>query len=203
MGYQSGTLGKQHGYIVASKVFVPAGTTSLGDSEIEQYYTKGLAVRAPKPKYEARGSTLHIGSVVGRYFPSGLTASLGETAISVGSALPENEAYTEEGEEFFRVTAYADDKRIREDNSLAPGSYATTKTDLTIVPSGLAAVGRFALPTRISARYVFRITPGEGVKIFYGTVIPNHGLCGGGVEVFFPDGTDPSTVDIWKPLPET
>ena len=48
MGYQSGTLGNQQGYIVASKVFVPMAITSLGDSEIEQYYTKGLAVRAPK-----------------------------------------------------------------------------------------------------------------------------------------------------------
>ena len=49
MGFQFGTLGNQHGYIVASKIFVPTATTSLGDSEIEQYYTKGLAVRAPKP----------------------------------------------------------------------------------------------------------------------------------------------------------
>ena len=48
MGYQSGTLGNQQGYIVASKVFVPMAITSLGDSEIEQYYTKGLAVRAPQ-----------------------------------------------------------------------------------------------------------------------------------------------------------
>ena len=201
MGYQSGTLDSQQGYVVASKVFVPTATTSLGDSEIEQYYTKGLAVRAPNPRYETQGSSLNIGSVVGRYFPSGLTATLGETAISVGSELPENEAYTEDGEEFFRLSAYDDDKRIKEDHSLAPDSYATTETDLTIVPSGLAAVGRFALPTRISARYVFRITPGKGVKIFYGTVIPNYGLCGGGVEVFFPDGTKPNTVDVCRPLP--
>ena len=128
MGYQSGTLGNQQGYIVASKVFVPTGTTSLGDSEIEQYYTKGLAVRAPKPKYKAQGSSLNIGSVVGRYFPSGLTATLGETPISVSSEFPENEAYTEDGEEFFRLSAYDDDKRIKEDHSLVPGSYATTKT---------------------------------------------------------------------------
>src|SRR5262245_22503486 len=172
MGYQSGTLGNQQGYIVASKVFVPIAITSLGEPEIEQHYTKGLAIQAPKPKEEAQGSSLNIGSVVGRYFPSGLTAALRETAISA-AAVPENEAYTEEGEEFFRLTDYPDDKRIKEDHSLSPGSYATTKTDLTIVPSGLAAVGRFALPTRISAKYVFRITPGKGVKIFYGTVIPN------------------------------
>ena len=87
------------------------------------------------------------------------------------------------------------------ERSLGSKLISSAKTDLTIVPSGLAAVGRFALPTRISARYVFRITPGKGVKIFYGTVIPNYGLCGGGVEVFFPDGTKPNTVDIWRPLP--
>jgi hypothetical protein len=92
---------------------------------------------------------------------------------------------------------------MNEDHGLATGSYATTKTDLTIVPSGLVAVGRFALPTRISARYVFRITPGKGVKIFYGTVIPKYGLCGGGVEVFSPDGTKQTLSIFGGPFPQS
>jgi hypothetical protein len=52
---------------------------------------------------------------------------------------------------------------------------------LTVVPSGLANVG---------------------VKILYGTVIPDFGLCGGGVEVFFPEGTAPGTVSDAKEIPE-
>ena len=102
----------------------------------------------------------------------------------------------------FYSRAYPDDKRIQERTIvLHLARMRRPRQTSPIVPSGLAAVGRFALPTRISARYVFRITPGKGVKIFYGTVIPNYGLCGGGVEVFFPDGTKLDTVDIWRPLP--
>jgi hypothetical protein len=202
MGYQEASLERRNGYIVSSKVFVPIGTIARGTSRDDpQYYTKGLAVQAPNPKHELHGS-LSIPTAVGRYFATGLAARIGATSVVVSSTLPDNEARTEEGDEFFRLFAYAGDKRITEHNGLAPGSYATTSTDMTVVPSGLAAVGRFALPTRISARYVFRITPGKGVRIFYGTVIPNYGLCGGGVEVFFPDGTGPHTVDIRPPIPE-
>ncbi len=201
MGYQHADLDRRDGYVVASKVFVPITTNARGQSMMPQYYTKDLAVRAPTPKFEIRGS-LEVGPAVGRYATFGIAATVGRTSISAGSERPENETYTEAADVFYRISAYPDDRRIRQDGSLAPESYATTETDITVVPSGLAAVGRFALPTRISARHVFRITPGRGVKILYGTVIPNYGLCGGGVEVYFPDGTGPRTVSRAEDLPE-
>lgn len=70
------------------------------------------------------------------------------------------------------------------------------------MPNGLAAVGRYALPTRISAKEVFGIWPTAGTQILYGTVTPNYGLAGGGVEVFFPNGTAPGTVRHLRTLPE-
>ena len=175
--------------------------TSRGQSMEPQYYTKDLAVHAPQPKYMATGS-LNVRPNIGRYYVFGLRRSARTGASVAGSEKPENETLTTATDYFYRVTAYLDDKRIRPDKSLAPESYSTTDTDLTVVPSGLAAVGRFALPTRISARHVFEITPGKGVRILFGTVIPNYGLCGGGVEVFFPDGTGPGTVWYKRTLPE-
>jgi len=102
---------------------------------------------------------------------------------------------------FYRFSAFAQDRRVRPDGSLAPQSYCTSETDKTLVPSGLAAVGRYALPTRISACHIFEVRPGGGVPILFGTVTPNHGLAGGGVEVYFPTGTGPNTVKAIQPLP--
>jgi hypothetical protein len=92
-------------------------------------------------------------------------------------------ATTSAGDVFYRISAFKNDRRVKADRSLAPQSYSTTETDMTVAPSGLAAVGRYALPTRISAKYVFEIRPGAGVRILFGTVTQNYGLAGGGVEV--------------------
>jgi hypothetical protein len=191
MGYQAAEIEKRNGYIVASKVFVPMNASSRGQWADRVYHTKNLAIVAPQPKFTITGRL-----TVGR----SLFTALASTTFPEGKL--ENETTTEASDVFFRLSAYPDDKRILSDRRLAPGSYATTEADLTVVPSGLAAVGRFALPTRISARYLFKITPGAGVKILYGAVIPDFGLCGGGVEVFFPEGTGSGTVSDAKVIPE-
>ncbi len=191
MGYQTAQLDRLRGYIVASKVFVPITTSSGGEWPEKVYYSKNLAVVAPQPKSALTGRLI--------IEPPWKTA-FGSVTSSEGRL--ENETTTELNDVFFRLSAYRDDRRIRADRSLARASYSTTERDLTVVPSGLAAVGRFALPTRISARYVFKITPGAGVRILYGTVIPDFGLCGGGVEVFFPEGTGSGTVSDATEIPE-
>jgi hypothetical protein len=191
MGYQTAEVDRREGYIVASKVFVPITASLRGQLPDKVYHAKNLAVVAPQPK-----STL-TGRII---FKRPWMEVFGSPTSSEGRL--ENETTTAANDVFFRLSAYPDDNRIRSDRSLAPGSYSTTERDLTVVPSGLAAVGRFALPTRISARYVFKIAPGAGVRILYGTVIPDFGLCGGGVEVFFPEGTDPGTVSDAKKIPE-
>ena len=106
------------------------------------------------------------------------------------------------GDEFYRLSAHRNDKRVNKDGSLARGTFGTTSNDLKVVPSGAAAVGRYALPSRVPSTYLFKIIPDPGTPIYFGTVLPNFGLAGGGVEVFFPNGTSSGTVTLIGVIPE-
>ena len=88
---------------------------------------------------------------------------------------------------YYRFSAFYRDKRIAPDGSFLPGTYATTYNDLHFVPSGFAAVGRYALPNPASAQYVFPIITYERPTLM-GTATPNFGQAGGGVEVLFQNG---------------
>jgi hypothetical protein len=89
---------------------------------------------------------------------------------------------------YYRFSAYARDKRVDPaTGNFLRGTYATTFNDLHFVPSGFAAVGRFALPNPAAARYVFQILTHE-VPSLMGTAAPNFGQAGGGVEVLFRNG---------------
>ena len=92
------------------------------------------------------------------------------------------------GEDFMRYSAFRDDARINSDGSVQPGTYVTTATDAAQVPSGLAAVARFALPNKTPAVFQFTVRPPRGTAIRCGTVTPKFGEAGGGVEVFLTDG---------------
>lgn len=86
---------------------------------------------------------------------------------------------------FFRFCSYWRDKRVDPiTGDFLPGTYATTYNDLPFVPSGYAAVGRYALPYRTSARWIFPLVTYDKPTLM-GTATPNFGQAGGGVEVFF------------------
>jgi hypothetical protein len=95
---------------------------------------------------------------------------------------------TNVNEGFVRFSAFPNDYRIRPNGSVIAGACATTVADSEMVPSGFAAVGRYALPNPASARFVYIIVPGPGVLIDGGTVRPNHLQAGGGVEIAFVNG---------------
>lgn len=100
---------------------------------------------------------------------------------------PENVISPKRAYSYYRFSAAPRDKRIKPDGSFVPGTYATTFADLHFVPSGYAAVGRYALPNPASARFVFQIlTWDRPTKM--GTATPNFGQAGGGVEVLFANG---------------
>ncbi len=105
-------------------------------------------------------------------------------------------------EKFVRFSAFSNDLRIRQDGSILAGTYATTLVDATVVPSGLAAVARYALPNPWPALYAFDFSASAGTSIFCGTVAPQFGQSGGGVEVFFPDELPANTVGRPRRLPE-
>lgn len=107
-----------------------------------------------------------------------------------------------EKEIFKRFSAYNNDRRVTSTLSLSPGTYATTNNDSSMVPSGLSAVGRYALPNIWPARYVFRISPSQGTLIKCGTVRPAFNQSGGGVEVLFVNGTTSNTVSNLDPISE-
>jgi hypothetical protein len=88
---------------------------------------------------------------------------------------------------YYRFTAAPRDKRITTKGDFLPGTYATTYADFQFVPSGFAAVGRYAIPNPAPARFVFQIiTFDRPTKM--GTATPNFGQAGGGVEVLFGTG---------------
>ena len=89
---------------------------------------------------------------------------------------------------YFRYSAFTIDLRRKpKTGDFLPGTYATTFSDQREVPSGFAAVGRYALPNPLSARYVHPIITYDPPS-HVGTATPNNGQAGGGVEVYFIKG---------------
>jgi hypothetical protein len=84
---------------------------------------------------------------------------------------------------YYRFSAYFKDKRVNA-QGFKPGAYATTYNDLHFVPSGFAAVGRYAIPNPASARFVFQIVTFDRPDLM-ATATPNNVQAGGGVEVYF------------------
>lgn len=64
--------------------------------------------------------------------------------------------------------------------------YAAPMSDLPLVPTGLSAVSRYALPSLLPARWRYELRPPAGTKMRYGASVPLYGQSGGGVEVMFP-----------------
>ncbi len=95
----------------------------------------------------------------------------------------------EENRVFYRFSAFYPDRRINQKTGdVLPGTYATTESEVPFVPSGFAAVGRFALPNNQPASYRYEIEAPKGVTVSFGTVAPAFGQAGGGVEAYFHDG---------------
>lgn len=97
-------------------------------------------------------------------------------------------------ERFVRFSAFGNDRRVSPDGSLLPGTYVTSERDAAVVPSGFAAVGRYALPNPIAAIHRFDIEMAGSVTGLVGTVLPAFGQAGGGVEIELTQGAPPRSV---------
>ncbi len=87
---------------------------------------------------------------------------------------------------FHRFSAFNPDRRVDPlTGDFLPGTYATTESEVPFVPSGFAAVGRFALPNNLPASNHYVIEAPEGITVEFGTVAPAFGQAGGGVEAYF------------------
>ena len=110
--------------------------------------------------------------------------------------------FSESGSRYFRFSAFRDDRRILEDGSLRPGTYATTDADGAQVKTGLEAVDRYALPNPDPAVHRFRIAPRTKTPLRQGIVQPAYGHRGGGTEIIFEMGTNPGSLIDHAVLPE-
>ncbi|MGH9338280.1 MAG: hypothetical protein ACRD1R_01485 [Acidobacteriota bacterium] len=124
------------------------------------------------------------------------TTVLSMRAAKAGGASGASTEKTKEDEKFYRFSAFENDRRVRADNSLSPGTYATTEEDGSKVKTGKEAVERYALPNDDPASYRFTIEPAQDTTIQKGIVQPANGRKGGGVEVIFTDGTQKDTVTL-------
>jgi hypothetical protein len=87
---------------------------------------------------------------------------------------------------FHRFSAFNPDKRVNpKTGDFLPGTYATPESEVPFVPSGFAAVGRFALPNNQPASHHYVIEAPAGTTVAFGTVAPAFGQAGGGVEAYF------------------
>ncbi len=75
------------------------------------------------------------------------------------------------------------DPRFTVQGELIAGTYLTSDLDAKHADSGFGAVGRYALPIPLPARYVIDYELPSGTSIEVGTVAPNFGQSGGGVEI--------------------
>jgi len=100
---------------------------------------------------------------------------------------------------FYRYIWKPNDARFdKNKNELLQGTYLTTENDRNYANTGFAAVGRYALPNPTPACYVFEYRLPAGTNLLVGTVCPNFGQAGGGVEVRLVSNT---SVNPPPPLP--
>lgn len=82
---------------------------------------------------------------------------------------------------FYRFSGMAIDPCF-DGRTLRRGTYLTTESDHGYANTGFAAVGRYALPLPVPASILFVYQLPAGTDLFVGTVLPNYGQSGGGVE---------------------
>ena len=115
------------------------------------------------------------------------------------------EATVRKPQRFCRFSAFSNDRRIRPDSTLRPGTYITSANDSEHVNTGLSAVARYALPMHAPAIFRFDITirPKKSVTLMCGTVKPAFDQSGGGIEFRTPDSGEavaskqPTTLPAW------
>lgn len=91
--------------------------------------------------------------------------------------------------QFHRFSPFNPDHRIDPvTGDFRPGTYAVPESEVRLIPTGFAAVGRLALPSSTPASNHYVILAAAATPVEFGTVAPAFGQAGGGVEAFFRSG---------------
>jgi hypothetical protein len=124
---------------------------------------------------------------------------------SGGRGAADNQKENADGREtFVRLSAYQNDRRIDfESKRLKPGTYTTTRGDYRVcVMYKDDPVDRYALPNDEKIKYAFEVRPKINDTLQRGIVQPAFGHDGGGIEVYFAEGTSKDTYVLVKPYGE-
>jgi len=89
---------------------------------------------------------------------------------------------------FYRFISSEIDHRYI-NGELSANTYVTTTNDAIHINSGFSVVARYALPLPLPANHRIEYKLPKGTKIQVGTVAPNFGQSGGGVEILIPEKT--------------
>ncbi|NTD88377.1 hypothetical protein [Agrobacterium tumefaciens] len=90
---------------------------------------------------------------------------------------------------FYRWEPFPSSRRIDQiTGQISAQTYCAPASEAPFVPTGFAAVGRFALPNLSPANWRWEIRPPAGTRFYCGASVPLFGQAGGGVEAMFPNG---------------
>jgi hypothetical protein len=96
---------------------------------------------------------------------------------------------TNAGEVFYRWEAWPKSVRIdQKTGTVSRGTFTAPFSEAPFVPTGFAAVGRFALPNVAPAIFRWEMRPPAGTVFRCGASVPLFGQSGGGVEAEFTGG---------------
>ena len=95
---------------------------------------------------------------------------------------------TEANDVHYRCESWPTSIRIDlQNNKVLAGTFGFPASELPFVPTGFAAVGRYALPNLPPACRRYELQPPDGTLVNCGASVPLNGQSGGGVEVLFPN----------------
>lgn len=125
-----------------------------------------------------------------------LTRERYERAPGGREALENETEFTSGIESFVRLSPCDNDSRVdKSDQRLLPGSYATTLADYqTCRRLADDPADRYALPPGVKITVAFHVRPITIDQMQTGVVCQTSDREGGGIEVFFPDGTSHYTL---------
>lgn len=176
MGYyviraRIGTEAYERTLIIAGDRIVPA------DSHPELFSVHDLWNREPFPQEHRAGIDLsNLQTTRSNVsLPPGYVATSGAVPLLGTLTLASNA-------KFYRFIMVPSDHRYS-GGTIARDTYLTRELDCKMVNTGFGAVGRYALPIPVPASYVFEYLLPAGTVLNVGTVAPNFGQSGGGVEV--------------------
>jgi hypothetical protein len=107
---------------------------------------------------------------------------------------------TQANDVFYRCEHWLTSRRVRlRTGEILSGTYGFPESELPFVPTGFAAVGRYALPDLPPACRRYEIRPPVGYTLKCGAAVPLYGQAGGGVEVMFPKKFKNAVVPIPPP----